>query len=268
VANPNPALITEATWNLWQGLHALEPDTELGGIFANKSGYHNTRTANKPADYSVREDPDRIGPGDKACAIDWTFPEAQGGNYRRIAQYSSRLLASGRDANDPRLNSLREFYGNTDSDREVEGWDFRHDKAVSSDSSHLWHIHMSITRCRVTDPTMTRAVLSVLRGESVAQWLAAEAGAPAPVETAAPARPWELFPVWPGVHLRKGMNDAKVTLWQRLLATRGWNLRIDGDFGADTDRITRAFQQQKLGAGAADGVVGPVTWNAARTLPL
>jgi peptidoglycan hydrolase-like protein with peptidoglycan-binding domain len=268
MGNPNPALITGATWALWEGMHALEPDTMLGGIYADKSGYHNTRNANKATNYSVREWPDKAGPGDKAAAIDWTFPEAHRGNYRRIALYSLRLLASGRDAHDPRLDSLREFYGNTDSDREVEGWDFRQDKAVSSDRSHLWHVHISITRGRVADPAMTRAVLSVLKGETVAQWLAAEAGQPLPPEPPAPPRPWEHFPVWPGVHLRKGMNNARVTLWQRLLDVRGWSLRVDGDFGDATDRITRAFQRQQLGARRADGIVGPVTWSVARTRPV
>ena len=268
MANPNPALITDVLWVLWQGLNALEPDTELGGIYANKSGYHNTRNANKISDYSVRETPDQAGPADKACALDWTFPDAQRGDFCRIALYSSRLLASGRDPLDPRLDSLREFYGNTDSDREVEGGDFRHDKAVSSDSSHLWHIHISITRSRVTDPAMARAVLSVLKGESVTQWLAAEAGGTPPVEAPAAPRPWEQFPVWPGVYLRKGMNDAKVTMWQRLLSVRGWRIRVDGDFGAETDRITRALQKEKLGPGCVDGIVGPATWNAARSQPL
>jgi hypothetical protein len=268
VANPNPERITDATWALWKGLQELEPDTELGGIYAAKSGYHNTRSANKAADYSVRETPDRVGPADKASAIDWTFPEAQSGNCGRIARYSSRLLASGRDAHDPRLDSLREFYGNADLDREVDGWDFRHDKAVSSDRSHLWHIHISITRGRVADPAMTRAVLSVLKGESVTQWLAAESGELQPPEPPPLPRPWESFPVWPGVYLRMGMNNATVTLWQRLLKARGWTIRVDGDFGAGTDRITRAFQLQKVGPNGGDGIVGPATWNAARTLPL
>jgi hypothetical protein len=268
VGNPDPALIADATWALWEGMHALEPDTLLGGIYAKKRGYHNTRNANRATDYSVRDALDRAGPGDKASAIDWTFPEAHRGNYRRIALYSSRLLASGRDARDPRLDSLREFFGNTDADREVEGWDFRHDKAVRSDSSHLWHIHISITRARVADPAMTRAVLSVLKGETVAQWLATEAGQPLPPEPPAPPRPWEHFPVWPGVYLRRGMHNSKVTLWQRLLDVRGWRLRVDGDFEWETDRVTRAFQREKLGAGGADGVVGPVTWHAARTRSL
>ncbi len=78
-ANPIPAVITEATWWLWDQLHALEPRTLLGGIYANRSGYHNTGAANErnwPRNYSIRDAQDRRGPHwrDRAAAIDWTFP--------------------------------------------------------------------------------------------------------------------------------------------------------------------------------------------------
>ncbi|MBB4741456.1 hypothetical protein BJY16_004915 [Actinoplanes octamycinicus] len=158
-----------------QQLLALQPGTVNGGIYANKSGYHNTRAANQsswPDNYSIRDAEDRGGPADKAAAYDWTFPDAQGGNYTTIAKYSRRLLDSGRDAGDPRLNGWREFFGQTDTDGEVEGWDFRRGRAASSDSSHLWHIHLSEDRDKVTDLENKKAVLSVLRGETVAQWRA------------------------------------------------------------------------------------------------
>ncbi len=85
-SNPNPARITDAMWWLWEQLHALEPrDGALGGIYANKPGYHNTRNANKATNYSVRDAVDKRGPGDKAAAIDWTFRSAQRGDYRTFA---------------------------------------------------------------------------------------------------------------------------------------------------------------------------------------
>ncbi|GAB3973431.1 hypothetical protein GCM10027615_36740 [Plantactinospora veratri] len=192
--NPNPARITDASWWLMQELLALDPGTRNGGIYNNKKGYHNTRAANDPSNYSVKDAEDQGGPSDKAAAYDWTFPEAQGSasgytgagqfspslaagdqaaiaDYRNIARYSSRLLASGRDPADPRLDGWREFYGQTDNDLAVEGWDFRYDYAVSSDDSHLWHIHLSEDRNKVTSLDNKKALLSVLRGETVEEWM-------------------------------------------------------------------------------------------------
>lgn len=173
--NPNPSRVTDQLWNLWEGFEAIEPIVVLGGIYAPKSGYHDTRDANPPTNYSVAQYPiDRQGPGDKAAAIDLTFPDAQAKppRYGTINKYSQRLLAAGqagRDA-DPRTVYMREFYGNIDTDSEVEGWDYARHGAATSDTSHLWHIHISIHRGYVTDPEMTRAVLSILKGETVAQW--------------------------------------------------------------------------------------------------
>src|SRR5678816_913867 len=104
MVNPNPGYITDEFWKFWLELHKLEPSTRLGGIYANKPGYHNTRNQLPSTDYSVQYALDRIGPDDKASALDWTFPSAQSGSYALIDKYSSRLLASGQDPNDPRGN--------------------------------------------------------------------------------------------------------------------------------------------------------------------
>jgi hypothetical protein len=72
---------------------------------------------------------------------------------------------------DPRLNGWREFYGNADDDTYVEGWDCRYGFAVTSDSSHLWHIHLSENRDQTTSKANKEALLSVLKGESLEHWL-------------------------------------------------------------------------------------------------
>ena len=171
-SNPNPTNISEEMWWLWTQLQAMEPDTQLGGIYANKPGYHNCRQNLPSYDYSVCDQPpDGGGPANKAGAIDWTFPEAHGGNYTRISTYTKRLLASAQDLDDPRLNGWREFYGQSDADSHVEGWDCRYGYAVTSDSSHLWHIHISENRDMSTSKANKEALLSVLRGETLADWL-------------------------------------------------------------------------------------------------
>jgi hypothetical protein len=148
----------------------LEAGTQNGGIYANKPGYHNTRDANLPTNYSVILAPDKLGPGDKAAAYDWTFPEAQSNDFRRIAKYSGRLYVAGRD-HDPRIATWREFFGQLDADFDVEGWDFYRGRPSTSDSSHLWHIHLSELRAYVEDMDSKRALLSVLRGQSLDDWL-------------------------------------------------------------------------------------------------
>lgn len=173
--NPNVARIPMGLWVFWAEFQAMEPTVLLGGVYAPKTGYHNTRAANPRNDYSVVRAVDRRGPGDKAAAVDITFPEAQRGDYSRIGKYSRRLMRSGKDMADERGNYLREFYGQTDKDRHVEGWDFQLLTEITSDVSHLWHIHLSWCRAYVDDPKATRAVLSILRGETVQQWRRAEA---------------------------------------------------------------------------------------------
>lgn len=69
-----------------------------------------------------------------------------------------------------------------------------------------------------------------------------------------------------GVLLRQGSRGDYVALYQKRMADRGWHISVDGDFGPQTDSITRQFQTEKrLGT---DGVVGPVTWKAAYELPV
>lgn len=61
---------------------------------------------------------------------------------------------------------------------------------------------------------------------------------------------------------RRGSKGPTVQKVQAQLKARGWKIVVDGDFGKNTDDIVRAFQLEKLGARAVDGVVGPNTWRA------
>lgn len=67
-------------------------------------------------------------------------------------------------------------------------------------------------------------------------------------------------PPFPGL-LKRGSKGAGVSALQRRFVERGWKkMVVDGDFGAGTDAIVRAFQKEK-GLGV-DGQVGPKTWAA------
>lgn len=176
--NRDPAHVTGAIWWFWVQAQKLDPaHMRLGGIYAKKPGYHNMRKALPRSDYSVKYFKDMLGPDDKAAAIDISFTDAQQrGDFRTIAKYSTRLYKSGRDLRDERGNYLREFFGNTDTDRQVEGWDFQKVcPSTSPDNTHIWHIHLSWMRAYVNDYKAMRAVLSILAGESVATWRKKEA---------------------------------------------------------------------------------------------
>lgn len=59
---------------------------------------------------------------------------------------------------------------------------------------------------------------------------------------------------------------AAIKTWQTRMIERGWDLGksgADGYYGETTNRITRAFQQEK--GLAVDGIIGPATFKAAFT---
>jgi len=168
-------------WRFWEEFKKIEPTVLLGGIYANKPGYHNARENLPSTDYSVKLKADQYGPKEKAAAIDLTFPSAQAGNFSIIRKYSTRLLNSGKDLNDSRGNYLREFYGNADGISHVDGWDYQYVGPATSDSSHLWHIHLSFLRTNLNRRTAFDAVLSILRGETFAAYKARMAAAATPV---------------------------------------------------------------------------------------
>lgn len=156
-----------------------ELDARNSGIYAAKTGYHNTRanhvndvSGGNPGDYSIKLAVDKRGPSDKAAAVDISFDSARLlGDFSNIAVYSRRLYDACQ-ARDPRLfdgeqSVIREWFGNTDSDRTVEGWTFHRTTdgssgPASSDSSHLWHIHISFHRAYVENWDAVSGVLDVL----------------------------------------------------------------------------------------------------------
>lgn len=66
---------------------------------------------------------------------------------------------------------------------------------------------------------------------------------------------------WPGRFIRRGMRGEDVRVFQSRLRDRGWRIGVDGDFGPESDRVTRQFQADKNLE--VDGIVGPQTWGTA-----
>lgn len=211
---------------------ALEKgDLVLAGIYADKPGYHNKRSNLPSTDYSVREFAiDRAGSSGLASAIDITSREAQGGNYAIINKYSQRLLAAGK-ANDPRMFGWREFFGQTDKDGTVEGWDFaKHVASTSGDKSHLWHIHLSEHRGYNTSVVNKDALMSVLKGESLAAYKAAGGKLlTTPPNNPAPA---------PAKLLVDGkLGESTIKRWQKIMGTP-----VDGVITKPSD-LVKAVQR-------------------------
>ena len=79
---------------------------------------------------------------------------------------------------------------------------------------------------------------------------------PTPTDPVTPVTPTIPIPAT----VRRGSRGETVTLLQQLLVSRGYVIGIDGDFGPETEKAVRDFQnKQHLGV---DGVVGPKTWTA------
>lgn len=267
--NPNPSAITDAQWWLWLRLRELEPKSKLGGILAWKKGFHSTGQYNLdryPDNYSIRDAPNRSGPWwkTKASALDWTFPDAQGGSYGTIAKYTARVIASGRDSDDPRLGMiLYEIYGNADHDTTVEGWDEYHDRSVTSDSSHLWHIHFSFLRNKCGDFWGMWALLTVLMGWTVSQWRATIPSKGVKMIEFAGALP----------ELNHGDNDPDVannTYYvkraQALLSVVFSDITIDGDYGPQTTSYVKTYNAKYLNRTVDGRKIDGATW--ARLLAL
>lgn len=155
-----------------------KPDvTRLNGIYHNKRGYHNKPVNLPGSDYSLQHSRDKAGARrypTYGSAIDINFENARlRSDFRDIAVVSNRLLVASRNR-DPRLvKAIREWFGNADLDRQVEGWTFWRTAsphsagAASSDSTHLFHIHLSFWRDTVNDWNVVKGVLDVMLGRDI-----------------------------------------------------------------------------------------------------
>jgi hypothetical protein len=143
--------------SVYKRIQQAIPSTQLGGIYANKAGYHNCRANLPSSDYSVQKADDKKGDAQASAGLDLTFP-----NNSDERTLMSRLMKAGQ-AGDSRVHNLRECFGTTDG-KTVTGWDFRGMYYVTSDSSHLWHIHVSFYRAYATNQKTADDLVSVLLG--------------------------------------------------------------------------------------------------------
>lgn len=258
-----------------KGIEKIFPSAVCSGIVgdarhARRGGYHIGRKFQPSTNYSVTRPQDRAGcgPGDGSSAADITM------NRRDMMLASSRIAAAWRNANDPRrkyLNAVNGWLGKGNATR----WDFYARKTKTATPDHKWHIHAEQRRAYIMSAIANRAIWSILRGESVAQWLKSEGvpAASAPAPKPAPGKPVAVdpkpkAPPYPGHVLRLGDKGRPVAQWQQQMINRGWKTlgKADGDFGPKTQAVVRRWQQlRKLGA---DGEIGPKTWPTPWTTPM
>ncbi|MFI5840535.1 hypothetical protein ACIA8K_12585 [Catenuloplanes sp. NPDC051500] len=178
--NPNPTRISGPMWSLWERFVAFHRNVKLGGVYADKPGYHNYRDDLPTDDYS-RGDvaADREGNGKLSSAIDLTFPDASD------MRLFSKRLHDAMKARDGRLfidgkPILREYIGTLDSET-VSCYVLTGGKALGvgadsgpdagRDTSHLWHVHISFIRKYADSQDAMDRVLSILKGESYDDWV-------------------------------------------------------------------------------------------------
>lgn len=109
-------------------------------------------------DYSVQSVEDQAGDANWLCALD-----INPGSVDALIAMCKRLDAAVRAG---RLPQLREWYGNVDGDQIVDGFDLLFQRAATSDSSHLWHLHLSFLRGLANADHAV--LLAVLTGTDVA----------------------------------------------------------------------------------------------------
>lgn len=133
----------------------------MRGDLDHTGGYHRSRQFllrspyARDRRYSVSDAPGNLGGnGNAVSAIDISLPHVQ------LVATCQRLEAAVRAG---RLEKVAEWYGSTGDDQRVDGYDNIRNAAATSDSSHLWHLHIGIIRKHAADDHSD--IYAVLTGE-------------------------------------------------------------------------------------------------------
>lgn len=128
----------------------------------HKRGHHRSRNFIRfspyctDRSYSVSASVNQGGDGNWLAGMDISI------DTPRLIMMCKRLDAAVRAGN---LEKITEWYGNDDGDNYVDGYDNIANLPATSDSSHLWHLHLSFARSRANDDHTD--VFNVLTGKAV-----------------------------------------------------------------------------------------------------
>lgn len=142
------------------------PSVAIGikGNISHLAGYHRSYAWVKNSSwctsrtYSTSETSGNRSPGDQnwLCAMDISLPPSR---LLPTCNRLDRMIRSGG------LEKVTEWYGNLDGDSRVDGYDNIRNRVASSDSSHLWHLHLSFDRGRANEDHQD--LYEVLTGEDM-----------------------------------------------------------------------------------------------------
>lgn len=194
--------------------------------------------------YSIAETADNSHGGDSdwICAIDIQVRESV------LIGMCARLDAAVRAG---KLEKVAEWYGNKDGDKRVDGYNNIRNEIASSDSSHLWHLHISFIRSRANENHDD--LFGILTGRDTIP------PRPTPPKPPVSDQEWTERMLRNAPTIKRGHQGAWARTAQGLLVARGYRIAVDGDFGDQTREAVKDAQS-KYGAERIDGIVGPETW--------
>jgi hypothetical protein len=146
----------------WEKLYGSATLSGIVGDLAHKKrgGYHISRQDQPSGNYSVTRADDKVGPSDRASAIDMTM------NTSDIKKCHIRLRNAWKNrANDPRMKYINAWNG-WDGQGDAGRYDVVTGNVGTATPDHKWHIHLEIRRRYVNDMNAMRAILSILAGET------------------------------------------------------------------------------------------------------
>jgi hypothetical protein len=150
----------------------------FSGIVGNpdhmlRGGYHvSIEDQPSPDNYSVVRPDDKAPPGtwprNIAAAIDMNLALTD----MKVCHGRLRAVWQDRGA-DPRARYINAWNG-WDGQDSAGRYDMVTGTVSSASDDHKWHIHLEIRRRWVTSRTAAEAILSILRGQSKADWIASQ----------------------------------------------------------------------------------------------
>jgi hypothetical protein len=150
----------------WEKQYKSAVLSGIVGDLAHKArgGYHISRQDQGSGNYSVTRPDDKLGPSDRASAIDMTMSTAD----MKKCHVRLRDIWKNR-AKDPRMKYINAWNG-WDGVGGAGRYDIVKGTVGTATADHKWHIHLEIRRRYVNDMTAMKAILSMLKGESLATY--------------------------------------------------------------------------------------------------
>jgi len=224
---------------------------------AATGGYHISREDQPATNYSVVRPDDKPGngPDNAASAGDMSMSEAD------MITCTKRLIVGYENPADPRRKYLNAFNGWLGGSAHAQRWDVYAHRTEAASSDHEWHVHLSVRRKYVQSQTALNAILSLLAGQALSDYLTSIG--------VRPPAPAVAVPRYPGYALMPSPKvDVNMRTWQRRMLARGWmSLGVaDGIFGPRSLSVVRRWQT--LCGVPSDGVIGRVTWPTPWTRPV